>query len=79
VDFFEQTLVSKRRYDLCVDGRCVRSELHAHLLRWCFHYEAIMMLERAGFVDTITYGGYADDPADQPSRTVVYGAPRPAE
>ena len=78
VDLFEQTLVSKRRYDVRVDGKHVRSELHAHLLRWYFHYEAIMMLEHAGFVDTVSYCDYTEEPADQCSRSVVYGARRPS-
>jgi len=77
VDLFEQVLLSKRRYDLYIDGKCVRSEVHAHLLRWYFHYEFLMMLERAGFEDITTYGDYTDDPATQESKTVVYGARRP--
>jgi ubiquinone/menaquinone biosynthesis C-methylase UbiE len=77
VDLFEQTLVSKRRCELYVDGRCVRSEVHAHSMRWYFHYEFVMMLERAGFADIRTYGDYTDDPATRNSRTVVYGARRP--
>ncbi len=79
VDLFEQTLVSKRRCDLYVDGECVRSEVHAHVLRWFFHHEFVMMLERAGFVDIRTYGDYTDEPATKDSHTVVYGArcPRP--
>lgn len=77
VDLFEQTVVSKRRYDLYVDGIYVRSEVHAHLMRWYFHYEFFMMLERAGFEDIRTYGDYTDDPATQASKTVVYGARRP--
>jgi hypothetical protein len=67
-DLFEQTLVSKRRYDLNVGGRYVRSEVHAHRLRWYFHHEAAMMLERAGFVDVVTHGDHTDDPADQRNR-----------
>jgi SAM-dependent methyltransferase len=77
VDLFEQTLVSKRRCDLYVDGECVRSEVHAHVLRWFFHHEFILMLERAGFVDITTYGDYTDEPATKDSKTVVYGARRP--
>ena len=77
VDLFEQTLLSKRRYDLYVDGQCVRSEVHAHLLRWYFHCESLMMLERAGFEDITTYSDYTDRPATQESTTVVYGARRP--
>jgi hypothetical protein len=38
VDLFEQTLVSKRRYDLTVGGDCVRSEAHAHVLRRHFRH-----------------------------------------
>jgi SAM-dependent methyltransferase len=77
VDLFEQTLLSKRRYDLYVDGQCVRSEVHAHLLRWYSHYEFVMMLERAGLEDMTTYSDYTDHPATQKSTTVVYGARRP--
>jgi SAM-dependent methyltransferase len=79
VDLFEQVLVSKRRCDLYVDGKCVRSEVHAHSMRWYFHYEFIMMLERAGFVDVRTYGDNTDSPATQDSKFVVYGARRPSE
>ena len=78
VDLFEQVLVSKRRCDLYVDGKCVRSEVHAHSMRWYFHYEFIMMLERAGFVDITTYGDNTDHPATQDSKWVVYGARRPS-
>lgn len=74
VDLFEQTLLSKRRYDLHVDGECVRSEVHAHRLRWYFHYEFLMMLERAGLDDTTTYSDYTDHPATQESRAIIYGA-----
>lgn len=77
VDLFEQTLVSKRRCDLYVDGALVRSEVHAHVLRWFFHHEFIMMLERAGFEDIRTYGDYTDEPATNDSHTIVYGARRP--
>jgi ubiquinone/menaquinone biosynthesis C-methylase UbiE len=77
VDLFEQTLLSKRRYDLCVDGECVRSEVHAHVMRWYFHHEFVMMLERAGFDDITTYGDYTGHPATKDSRTVIYGARRP--
>jgi len=77
VDLFEQVLLSKRQCDLYVDGKCVRSEVHAHLLRWYFHYEFLMMLERAGFEDMTTYSDYTDHPATQESKTVVYGARRP--
>jgi SAM-dependent methyltransferase len=77
VDLFEQTLVSKRRYDLYVDGQHVRSETHAHVLRWYYHYESLMMLERAGFDDMMTYSDYTDGPATQESTTIIYGARRP--
>ena len=77
VDLFEQMLLSKRRYDLYVDGKCIRSEVHAHFLRWYFHYEFLMMLERVGFEDITTYANYTDHPAAQDSKTIVYGARRP--
>ncbi len=77
VDLFEQVLLSKRRYDLYVAGKCVRSEVHAHFLRWYFHYEFFMMLERAGFEDIITYGDYTDAPATKDSQTIVYSGRRP--
>jgi SAM-dependent methyltransferase len=77
VDLFEQMLLSKRRYDLYVDGECVRSEVHAHFLRWYFHYEFVMMLERTGFDDIRTYGDYTDHPATKAGQTVIYGARRP--
>ncbi|MBN1815697.1 MAG: class I SAM-dependent methyltransferase [Anaerolineae bacterium] len=54
VDLFEQVLLSKRRYDLYVGGACIRSEVHAHFLRWYFHYEFFMVLERVGFEDITT-------------------------
>ncbi len=76
VDLFEQTLVSKRRYDLYVDGQFVRSEVHAHSMRWYFHYEILMMLEQAGYEDLVTYGDYTDGPATKDSQTVVYGGRR---
>jgi SAM-dependent methyltransferase len=76
VDLWEQTLVSKRRYDLYVGGTCVRSEVHAHVLRWFYHHEFALMLERAGYGDITTYGDYADQPATQESKVVVYGARR---
>ncbi|UCB42823.1 MAG: methyltransferase domain-containing protein [Dehalococcoidales bacterium] len=77
VDLFEQVLLSKRRYDVYIDGKCIRSETHAHWLRWYFHYEFIMMLENTGFDSITTYGDYTDNPATQDSKTVVYGARRP--
>jgi len=77
VDLFEQTLLSKRRYELIVEGICVRTEVHAHVLRWYFKHEFTMMLERAGFEDITTYSDYTDEPATKESRTVVYGARRP--
>jgi SAM-dependent methyltransferase len=77
VDLFEQILLSKRRYDLYIDGEYVRSEVHAHLMRWYFHYEFIMMLERVGFDDITTYGDYTEKPATQESKIIIYGARRP--
>jgi hypothetical protein len=46
-------------------------------MRWYFHYEFLMMLERVGFEDLVTYGDYTDYPATKDSQTVVYGARRP--
>jgi SAM-dependent methyltransferase len=77
VNLSEQTLLSKRRYDLYVDGRHVRSETHAHVLRWYFHDEALLMLERAGFEDVTTYADYTDHPATGETKTIIYGARRP--
>jgi SAM-dependent methyltransferase len=77
VDRFEQVLLSKRRYDLYVAGECIRTEVHAHWLRWYFYYEFLMMLERVGFEDFQTYADYTDHPATQDSNTIVYGACRP--
>lgn len=77
VDLFEQVLLSKRRYDLYVDGECIKSEVHSYPLRWYFHHEFIMMLERAGFEDITTYSDNTDHPATQESEIVNYGARRP--
>ena len=77
-DPFEQTLLSKRRYDLILDGKCTRSEVHAHVMRWYYQHEFIMMLECAGFVDITTYGGYTDQQATQENQPVVYGGRRPS-
>lgn len=77
VDLFEQILLSKRRYELHVDGECVRSEVHAFLLRWYFKHEFIMMLERVGFEDIATYSDYTDQPATKDSKVIVFGARRP--
>jgi len=70
-------LLSKRRYDVYIDGKCVRSETHAHWLRWYFQYEFIMMLENSGFDSITTYGDYTDDHATQDSKIIIYGARRP--
>jgi SAM-dependent methyltransferase len=77
VDLFEQTLVSKRRYEVRVRSGVTRSEVHAHPMTWFFHHEAVMMLERAGFEEITTYGDYTDSQADRNSTTVIYGARRP--
>ncbi|NLG28989.1 MAG: class I SAM-dependent methyltransferase [Chloroflexi bacterium] len=74
VDLFRQTLLSKRRYDLYVDGRLVRSETHAHVLTWFCYHEMVGLLERAGYKEITTYGDWSDEPATQASQTVVYGA-----
>ena len=79
VDLFEQTLLSKRRCDLYVDGNLIRSEVHAHSMRWYFQHEIVMMLERVGFEDISTYSDYTDQPATKDSESVVYGAHRPLE
>jgi SAM-dependent methyltransferase len=76
VDLFEQTLISKRRYDLYMDGQYIRSEAHAHLMRWYYHYEILMMLEQTGYDDLVTYGDYTDSPATKNSQTIVYGGHR---
>ena len=72
VDLFEQILVSKRRYELMVDGKCVRTEVHAHDLRWYYQHEMVMMLDRAGYEEIRTYGDYSEDEATADSRLVVY-------
>lgn len=79
VDLFEQILMSKRRYDLYVGGQCVRSETHAHWMRWYYHYEILMMLEQTGYEDLVTYGDYTDSPATKDSQIVVYGGRRPLD
>ena len=76
VDLFEQTLLSKRRCELCMDGECIQSEVHAHYMRWYFHYEFFMMLEHVGFKDIRIYSDFTDEEATKDSRTVVYGARR---
>lgn len=76
VDLFEQILLSKRRYDLCVGGRVVRSEAHAHWMRWYYQNEMLMMLEKAGYEDLVTYGDHTDGPATKDSQVVVYGGRR---
>jgi ubiquinone/menaquinone biosynthesis C-methylase UbiE len=76
VDLFEQKLVSKRRYDLYVDGQIVRSEVHAHSMRWYFKHEILMMLEKTGYEDLVTYGDFSDNPATKDSQTVVYAGRR---
>ncbi|HEY94688.1 MAG TPA: class I SAM-dependent methyltransferase [Dehalococcoidia bacterium] len=77
VDLFEQVLLSKRRYDVYIDEKCVRSETHAFLLRWYFHYEFVLMLENTGYDNITTYGDYTDNPANQHSKVVIYGARNP--
>lgn len=77
VDLFEQVLLSKRQYDVYIDGECVRSETHAFRLRWYFHREFIMMLENTGYDNITTYGDYTDNPANQDSKVVIYGARNP--
>lgn len=77
VDLFEQVLLSKRRYDVYVDGEFVRSETHAFWLRWYFHHEFVMMLEKTGYDNITTYGDYTDNPADQNSKVIIYGAYNP--
>jgi SAM-dependent methyltransferase len=77
VDLFEQTLLSKRRCDLYEGGEIIRSEVHGHFMRWYFHYEFFMMLDRVGFKDIRTFSDYTDQPATKDSETVVYGACRP--
>ena len=79
VDLFEQTLVAKRRCELYVDGNLIRSEMHAHSMRWYFQHEIVMMLERVGFEDVRTYGDHTDQPATKDSESVVYGARHPLE
>ena len=73
-DPFEQLIYEKRRYDLHVDGALVRSEEHALQMRWFYHWELVMMLEKAGFVDIRSYSDYSELPADKESKTVVVGA-----
>ena len=77
VDLFEQTLVSKRRNELIIDGRVVQSELCAHPMTWYYKHEFQMMLESAGFTDLQTYSDYGDEPATKDSTAVVYAGRRP--
>jgi len=79
VDLFEQTLLSKRRYELIIDGICIRTEVHAHVLCWYYKLEFTMMLESAGFEDIVTYADYTDQQATKDSKIVVYGARRPLQ
>lgn len=79
VDLFEQILMSKRRYDLYIGRQVVRSELHAHWMRWYTHYEMWMMLEQSGYEDLVTYGDFTDSPATKESQTVVVGGRRPLD
>ena len=79
VDLFEQVLLSKRRYDVYINGKCVRSEIHSFWLRWHFHYEFVLMLENTGYDNITTYGDYTDTPANQDSKVVIYGARNPKE
>jgi SAM-dependent methyltransferase len=76
VDPFEQTLVSKRRNELIVDGQVIRSELCSHPMRWYYKYEFLMMLDSAGFVDLQTYSNYTEESATKSSTTVIYAGRR---
>jgi len=77
VDLWEQILLSKRRCDLIIRGNASGLKCIANPLRWYFYHEFLMMLERAGFEDLVTYSDHSDRPATQESKTVVYGALRP--
>ncbi len=77
VDLFDQILLSKRRYDVFIDGKCIRSEIHAFWLRWYFHHEFVMMLENTAYNNITTYGDYTDKSANQDSKVVIYGARNP--
>ncbi len=76
VDPFEQTLVSKRRNELIVNGQVMRSEMCSHPMRWYYKYEFQMMLDNAGFVDLQTYSDYTEESATKGSTTVIYAGRR---
>ena len=75
-DLFEQTQNEKRRYELVVDGKVVRSELHELTLRWYYKYEFKLMLESLGFVDIFFYAENTEEAATKDSQIVTAGARR---
>jgi ubiquinone/menaquinone biosynthesis C-methylase UbiE len=77
VDLAARTLVSKRRIDLIVGGKIVRSEVHAHHETWYEPEELDEILRGAGFESIRTYGDYTDQPVTPDSASSIYGARRP--
>ena len=79
VDLSAKTLVSRRQLELLIEGECVKTETHSHLMTWFLGDEIVATFEQSGFVDIRTYSDYTDQPATKESKTIVYGARRPLE
>ena len=62
------------RHELFRDGQLITSELRTHRLRWYHKHEFAMMLERAGFGNSVAYGNYTDAPADDRHEEIIFSA-----
>ena len=79
LDCFEQVRVVKRQYELHVNGKIRRTELHTMHTRWYFKQEFVMMLESLGYTDIRFYGNHSDESASGSSASITYCAHRPKE
>ena len=79
LDRFEQVKIRKRQYELYVDGKIRRTELHTMHTRWYFKHEFVMMLESLGYTGIRFYGNQTDEPANGSSTSIACCAHRPKE
>ena len=74
IDQFEQIVIGKRVYDVFINGKNIRSEMHTLTMTYFYKNEFVLLLEKAGFSDIKFYSDYTDKPADRESECIIYSA-----
>ena len=77
LDPLDQRVTYEMRAGMWRDGELVRQEEHRLHLNFYFKNELLLLLERAGFKDTVVQGDHREEAPTKDSDFVVFVAKKP--